>query len=66
MKRRHKGKKSKSDSKNWLATPMWWYKQEYVRNVRRKGNEVVKAIVKGQKDEDTLMPVDKKPHIYFW
>ncbi len=64
MKRRHKGKKS-NDTPPMLSTPMSYYHDEYVTNVRRKTKQVLKQM-ETNGEYDKLLPLQRKPHDYYW
>jgi hypothetical protein len=66
---RHHGDKAKErthgDSWRWLGNyPGWWDTMMHHKPRRQAERSIKHKILRG--DEETLWPLDKKPHIYYW
>lgn len=59
-----------SDYNNWrwlTHWPRWWDIEHHTRPRRRVETRIAHAVKRGYLDaDDTVWPLDKKPHSYYW
>lgn len=57
----------KLDHFYWMTTPSHWNNQYHTRPRRAKERDLLRKVLKDEVDaEDTVWPLAKKPHIYYW
>ena len=47
-------------------TPHWWHNEFHERPMRRQVKRALRDVSLANMGEEVILPVFKKPHIYYW